>query len=310
MRADGDSFITEMANLLRAGRGRRGSGRKALGADKAESAHPVLFPGVDIGGSAFRRLRLWFATAAQGADFAHLAAVDAVNDRQKRPSWRRRRAAHFGRWRVARPEGGSVGTRLQEKTDDVAPRRPRPIEESWRRRVISATIRYAMGTAARSWATALQPASPTRPWNGRSPLPGHRMERVSGPFRSAEAADGAARGCRRPEIWNAGARAGLTYRGRPAASRAHVLGQGSCARSRATTGKVGVQLVPSSIDKAGGPARGRAPADELRGQVRGDYFVTCPCRTRVGASGSGKASCRLRRPRNPIVERFLPAPAW
>jgi len=94
--------------------------RKALGADK-RIGHPFLFPGVGYGGSCFPKdVKALVATARnQGLDFALLAAVDAVNDRQKRLLAQKARA-HFA------PSGGVRGRKVavwglafKPKTDDL-----------------------------------------------------------------------------------------------------------------------------------------------------------------------------------------------
>src|SRR3989441_1117204 len=114
------SFINEMANLCERVGADVDAVRKALGADK-RIGHPFLFPGVGYGGSCFPKdVKALVATARnQGLDFALLAAVDAVNDRQKRLLAQKARA-HFG------PLGGLRGRKVavwglafKPKTDDI-----------------------------------------------------------------------------------------------------------------------------------------------------------------------------------------------
>jgi len=114
------SFINEVANLCERVGADVDAVRKALGADK-RIGHPFLFPGVGYGGSCFPKdVKALVATArSQGLDFALLAAVDAVNDRQKRLLAQKARA-HFG------PAGGVRGRKVgvwglafKPKTDDI-----------------------------------------------------------------------------------------------------------------------------------------------------------------------------------------------
>jgi UDPglucose 6-dehydrogenase len=114
------SFINEMANLCERVGADVDAVRKALGADK-RIGHPFLFPGVGYGGSCFPKdVKALVATARnQGLDFALLAAVDAVNDRQKRLLAQKARA-HFA------PSGGVRGRKVavwglafKPKTDDI-----------------------------------------------------------------------------------------------------------------------------------------------------------------------------------------------
>ena len=114
------SFINEVANLCERVGADVDAVRKALGADK-RIGHPFLFPGVGYGGSCFPKdVKALVATArSQGLDFALLAAVDAVNDRQKRLLAQKARA-HFA------ADGGFRGRNLavwglafKPKTDDI-----------------------------------------------------------------------------------------------------------------------------------------------------------------------------------------------
>jgi UDPglucose 6-dehydrogenase len=114
------SFINEMANLCERVGADVDAVRKAMGADK-RIGHPFLFPGVGYGGSCFPKdVKALVATARNnGLDFALLAAVDAVNDRQKRLLAQKARA-HFA------ADGGVRGRKValwglafKPKTDDV-----------------------------------------------------------------------------------------------------------------------------------------------------------------------------------------------
>jgi UDPglucose 6-dehydrogenase len=114
------SFMNEVAMLCERVGADVDAVRKAMGADR-RIGHPFLFPGVGYGGSCFPKdVKALVATARNhGLDFALLAAVDAVNDRQKRLLVQKARA-HFA------SAGGVRGRRLalwglafKPKTDDV-----------------------------------------------------------------------------------------------------------------------------------------------------------------------------------------------
>src|SRR5437763_6660128 len=111
------SFINEMANLCERVGADVDAVRKALGADK-RIGHPFLFPGVGYGGSCFPKdVKALIATArTQGLDFTLLAAVDAVNDRQKRLLAQKARA-HFRNLRGKR--FGLWGLAFKPRTDDL-----------------------------------------------------------------------------------------------------------------------------------------------------------------------------------------------
>src|SRR5256885_4367959 len=114
------SSINEVANLCERVGADVDAVRKALGADK-RIGHPFLFPGVGYGGSCFPKdVKALVATARnQGLDFALLAAVDAVNDRQKRLLAQKARA-HFSADGGARGKKVAVwGLAFKPKTDDI-----------------------------------------------------------------------------------------------------------------------------------------------------------------------------------------------
>ena len=114
------SFMNEVAMLCERVGADVDAVRKAMGADK-RIGHPFLFPGVGYGGSCFPKdVKALVATARNhGLDYALLAAVDAVNDRQKRLLAQKART-HFA------PEGGARGKKValwglafKPKTDDL-----------------------------------------------------------------------------------------------------------------------------------------------------------------------------------------------
>src|SRR5207248_7982722 len=114
------SFINEMANLCERVGADVDAVRKAMGADN-RIGHPFLFPGVGYGGSCFPKdVKALVATARNhGLDFALLAAVDAVNDRQKRLLAQKARA-HFAAHGGARGKKVAVwGLAFKPKTDDI-----------------------------------------------------------------------------------------------------------------------------------------------------------------------------------------------
>ena len=114
------SFINEVAALCERVGADVDAVRKALGADK-RIGHPFLFPGVGYGGSCFPKdVKALVATARNhGLDFALLAAVDAVNDRQKRLLAQKARA-HFAAPGGVRGRKIAVwGLAFKPKTDDI-----------------------------------------------------------------------------------------------------------------------------------------------------------------------------------------------
>ncbi|MFL5429729.1 MAG: UDP-glucose dehydrogenase family protein [Myxococcales bacterium] len=114
------SFMNDVAMLCERVGADVDAVRKAMGADR-RIGYPFLFPGVGYGGSCFPKdVKALVATARNnGLDFTLLAAVDAVNDRQKRLLAQKAKA-HFG------AEGGIRGKKIavwglafKPKTDDV-----------------------------------------------------------------------------------------------------------------------------------------------------------------------------------------------
>jgi len=114
------SFINEVANLCERVGADVDAVRKALGADK-RIGHPFLFPGVGYGGSCFPKdVKALVATARnQGLDFALLAAVDAVNDRQKRLLAQKARAYFAGQGGMRGRKLAVWGLAFKPKTDDI-----------------------------------------------------------------------------------------------------------------------------------------------------------------------------------------------
>ncbi|MFL5399953.1 MAG: UDP-glucose dehydrogenase family protein [Myxococcales bacterium] len=114
------SFMNDVAMLCERVGADVDAVRKAMGADR-RIGYPFLFPGVGYGGSCFPKdVKALVATARNnGLDFTLLAAVDAVNDRQKRLLAQKAKA-HFD------AEGGIRGKKIavwglafKPKTDDV-----------------------------------------------------------------------------------------------------------------------------------------------------------------------------------------------
>ena len=114
------SFINEMAALCERVGADVDNVRRAVGADK-RIGHPFLFPGAGYGGSCFPKdVKALVATARNhGLDFALLAAVDAVNDRQKRLLAQKARA-YFAPLGGLRGKKCAVwGLAFKPKTDDL-----------------------------------------------------------------------------------------------------------------------------------------------------------------------------------------------
>ena len=114
------SFINEMAALCERVGADVDSVRRAVGSDK-RIGHPFLFPGAGYGGSCFPKdVKALVATARnQGLDFALLAAVDAVNDRQKRLLAQKARAYFEGYGGLRGKKCAVWGLAFKPKTDDL-----------------------------------------------------------------------------------------------------------------------------------------------------------------------------------------------
>jgi len=111
------SFMNEVAMLCEKVGADVDSVRRAMGADD-RIGQKFLFPGCGYGGSCFPKdVKALIATARNhGLDFALLAAVDAVNDRQKRLLAQKAKA-HFGNLRGKK--FGVWGLAFKPKTDDL-----------------------------------------------------------------------------------------------------------------------------------------------------------------------------------------------
>src|SRR4051812_3488144 len=111
------SFMNDVAMLCERVGADVDSVRKAMGAD-GRIGQKFLFPGCGYGGSCFPKdVKALIATARNhGLDFALLAAVDAVNDRQKRLLAQKAKA-HFGNLRGKR--FGVWGLAFKPKTYDL-----------------------------------------------------------------------------------------------------------------------------------------------------------------------------------------------
>jgi UDPglucose 6-dehydrogenase len=114
------SFINEVAMLCERVGADVDSVRRAVGAD-ARIGHPFLFPGVGYGGSCFPKdVKALVATARNhGLDFALLAAVDAVNDRQKRLLGQKAKAFFAPHGGLRGRKVGVWGLAFKPKTDDL-----------------------------------------------------------------------------------------------------------------------------------------------------------------------------------------------
>jgi UDPglucose 6-dehydrogenase len=114
------SFMNELATLCERVGADVDLVRKAMGSDK-RIGHPFLFPGVGYGGSCFPKdVKALVATARnQGLDFALLAAVDAVNDRQKRLLAQKARAYFEQHGGLRGRKVGIWGLAFKPKTDDL-----------------------------------------------------------------------------------------------------------------------------------------------------------------------------------------------
>jgi UDPglucose 6-dehydrogenase len=114
------SFMNEVAVLCERVGADVDAVRKAMGSDR-RIGHPFLFPGVGYGGSCFPKdVKALVATARNhGLDFALLAAVDAVNDRQKRLLVVKAREHFAARGGVRGKRLAVWGLAFKPKTDDV-----------------------------------------------------------------------------------------------------------------------------------------------------------------------------------------------
>jgi UDPglucose 6-dehydrogenase len=112
------SFMNEVAALCERVGADVDAVRKAMGADE-RIGQKFLFPGCGYGGSCFPKdVKALVATArSHGLDFALLAAVDAVNDRQKRLLAQKAKV-HFG-GALRGKKLGIWGLAFKPKTDDL-----------------------------------------------------------------------------------------------------------------------------------------------------------------------------------------------
>jgi UDPglucose 6-dehydrogenase len=113
------SFMNEVAALCERVGADVDAVRKAMGSDE-RIGQKFLFPGVGFGGSCFPKdLKALIATARNhGLDFTLLAAVDAVNDRQKRLLAQKAKA-HFGTQKLRGKKLGVWGLAFKPRTDDL-----------------------------------------------------------------------------------------------------------------------------------------------------------------------------------------------
>ena len=112
------SFMNEMAMLCERVGADVDAVRKAMGSD-VRIGQKFLFPGCGYGGSCFPKdVKALIATARNnGLDFALLAAVDAVNDRQKRLLAQKAKQHYGGSLRGKK--FGVWGIAFKPKTDDL-----------------------------------------------------------------------------------------------------------------------------------------------------------------------------------------------
>jgi UDPglucose 6-dehydrogenase len=113
------SFMNEVAMLCERVGADVDSVRRAMGADE-RIGQKFLFPGCGYGGSCFPKdVKALIATArTHGLDFTLLAAVDAVNDRQKRLLAQKAKT-HFGAGNLRGKRVGVWGLAFKPKTDDL-----------------------------------------------------------------------------------------------------------------------------------------------------------------------------------------------
>ena len=113
------SFMNEVAMLCERVGADVDAVRKAMGSDE-RIGQKFLFPGCGYGGSCFPKdVKALIATArTHGLDFTLLAAVDAVNDRQKRLLAQKAKT-HFGQGGLRGRKFGVWGLAFKPKTDDL-----------------------------------------------------------------------------------------------------------------------------------------------------------------------------------------------
>src|ERR1700738_452873 len=114
------SFMNDVAMLCERVGADVDSVRRAMGADE-RIGHEVLLPGCGYGGSCFPKdVKALIATARNhGLDFTLLAAVDAVNDRQKRLLAQKARAYFEGHGGLRGKKCAVWGLAFKPKTDDL-----------------------------------------------------------------------------------------------------------------------------------------------------------------------------------------------
>jgi UDPglucose 6-dehydrogenase len=166
------SFMNEVAALCERVDADVDSVRKAMGADD-RIGQKFLFPGCGYGGSCFPKdVKALIATARNhGLDFALLAAVDAVNDRQKRLLAQKARA-HFGPGNLRGRRFGVWGLAFKPKTDDL--------------RQAPALALIDELTAEGATVVAHDPVA----MDGARRVFGDRVQFVQNPYQAADGADG------------------------------------------------------------------------------------------------------------------------
>jgi UDPglucose 6-dehydrogenase len=165
------SFMNEVAALCERVGADVDSVRKAMGSDE-RIGQKFLFPGCGYGGSCFPKdVKALIATARNnGLDFALLASVDAVNDRQKRLLAQKAKA-HFGAGNLRGKKFGVWGLAFKPKTDDL------------RHAPALALIEELLADGA-----TVAAHDPVAMDNARGPL-GDRIQYVQNPYQAAEGAD-------------------------------------------------------------------------------------------------------------------------
>src|SRR5438067_2707848 len=152
------SFMNDVAMLCERVGADVDAVRKAMGSDR-RIGHPFLFPGVGYGGSCFPKdVKALVATARNnGLDFTLLAAVDAVNDRQKRLLAQKAKV-HFGADKLRGKKLAVWGRAFKPQTDDVrhAPALALIDELLAEGAVVAAHDPVAMGNARREFGDKVQ----------------------------------------------------------------------------------------------------------------------------------------------------------